>query len=448
MRQQIVLGIGAGLTALVAFVLAAGAVPLHLVVLAVAGLSVTYLVGRAMATDFDRSWLPGLLVAGLAAKLVGAWVRYFVLIEVYGGVGDALGYHSRGLRLAEMFRAFTVPTFEDAGFGSTGTRFVSWFTGLVYTPYQPEPLGGFWLFSLIAFAGTVLFYAAVRRSLPPSTWRRFLIMLMFWPTLLYWPSSVGKEALILGFGGVVTYGAARLFERYRLSWLLVIGAAMAVIGIIRVHVAGLFAGAIVVGMLVSAAPRGAGPKSRRLLLMAAGFAALIPLAALVSREFGIDPSGPLDPSALEPVLSEVARTTGQGGSAVQGGVIRSIADVPAGVLKVLFRPLPYEASNIQMLAASVEGVALLLLILSRTPWMIGNLRRLRRFPYLIFAATFSAGFVVAWSAILNLGIIARQRALVIPFVLTLVAGLGWPLAAGEEPASAAGPDRDAALNPT
>lgn len=448
MRQDIVLGAGAGLTALIAFTLTSGAVPVHLVVFAVVGLAVTYLVGKAMATEVDRSWLPGLLVAGLVAKLAGSWARYFVLVEVYGGVGDALGYHSRGLRLAELFRSLRVPTLDEAGFGSTGTRFISWLTGLVYAPYEPEPLGGFWLYSFIAFAGTVLFYAALRRSLPPSTWRRSLIMLMFWPTLLYWPSSIGKEAFILGFGGLVAYGAARLFEQYRLSWLLVIGAATALIAVVRIHVAALFAGSIVVGMLVSAAPRGTGPRSRRYLLMAAGFAALIPLAALVSARFGIDPAGGLDPSALEPVLNEVARTTGQGGSAVQGGVIRSIADVPAGILKVLFRPLPYEAANVQMLLASIEGVALLLLVVARTPWMLGNLRRLRRFPYLIFAGTFAAGFVVAWSAILNLGIIARQRALVIPFVLALVAGLGWPLAADEEPTGETATERQNALNPT
>lgn len=448
MRQEIVLGAGVGLTALLAFALTSGAVPAHLVVLAAAALAVTYLVGRHMSTEFDRSWLPGLLVAGLTAKLAGSWVRHYVLIEVYNGVGDATGYHNRGLALADAFRSLDIPNLDAAGFGSTGTRFISWFTGLVYVPFEPDRLGGFWMYSLLSFAGTVLLYAAFRRSLPPSTWRRYLLMLMFWPTLLYWPSSIGKEALMLAFGGVVAYGAARLFERYQPGWLFVIGAAMAVIGIVRIHVAGLFGGAIVVGMLVSAAPRGAGPRSRRLLLMAAGLAALIPLAVLVSREFGIDLTGPLDPTDLDPVFASLERTTGQGGSAVQGGVIRSVADIPAGILKVLFRPLPYEASNVQMLAASVEGSALLLLILVRFPWMVGNLKRLRRFPYLIFSATFSAGFVFAWSAILNLGIIARQRALVIPFVLALVAGLGWPLADGEELSARAAPGHETSLTPT
>ncbi|MGF1664944.1 MAG: hypothetical protein ACFCVC_01575, partial [Acidimicrobiia bacterium] len=44
--------------------------------------------------------------------------------------------------------------------------------------------------------------------------------------------------------------------------------------------------------------------------------------------------------------------------------------------------------------------------------------------YLMFCAVYTLGFVIAWSWILNLGILARQRSLVIPFILVIFA-YGW-----------------------
>jgi hypothetical protein len=42
----------------------------------------------------------------------------------------------------------------------------------------------------------------------------------------------------------------------------------------------------------------------------------------------------------------------------------------------------------------------------------------------LYSAIYTLGFVVAWSWILNLGILARQRSLVVPFVLIIFA-YGW-----------------------
>lgn len=93
---------------------------------------------------------------------------------------------------------------------------------------------------------------------------------------------------------------------------------------------------------------------------------------------------------------------------------------------MLFRPLIFEAFNPLSLASGAEGTVLLLLILWKLPRMITNIRSLRRRPYLIFCLLYSIGFVVAFSSILNLGILARQRTQVLPLLLALVVALGWP----------------------
>jgi hypothetical protein len=41
------------------------------------------------------------------------------------------------------------------------------------------------------------------------------------------------------------------------------------------------------------------------------------------------------------------------------------------------------------------------------------------------SATFTVGFVIAFSTINNLGIVTRQRAQVLPFLIAVVVALGW-----------------------
>jgi hypothetical protein len=90
------------------------------------------------------------------------------------------------------------------------------------------------------------------------------------------------------------------------------------------------------------------------------------------------------------------------------------------VFSVLFRPLPIEARNPQVLFASIEGAVLLGLF-------IMNFRRLRNFlprrrnAYLTFAASYSAMFAVAFSNVANFGILARQRVQLFPLVFVALA---------------------------
>ena len=150
-----------------------------------------------------------------------------------------------------------------------------------------------------------------------------------------------------------------------------------------------------------------------------------------SASFGVDLSG----EDLDPFLAELERNTQQGGSAVEGEAVRSFADVPAAALRTLYRPLPNEAVNPQSLLSAIEGTAMLVVSLLALPWIIRNLTRVRRHPYLIFCLVAVSGFVVGFSAIFNLGILARQRIQVLPFLLAslIVMGKGPIADKAEEP---------------
>jgi hypothetical protein len=383
-------------------------------------LVLTLIVGQLMKTDADRSWLPAFVLAGFAAKVVGAALRFGVFQYVYLRQADAGLYHGIGSQLAYVWRSFNVPSMQGAR--GAGTRFVEVITGLLYAPYIPDIFGGFLIFAMLGFGGQLLFYAAFRRALPDGRLKLYAALVLFLPGLVFWPASIGKDAVMLLFLGLAAYGGARLFERYHIKWVVILGLGMAGAVAVRPHVAALLAAAFAGASRCLGQQDGAGVRLRKLALMAmAGLTALVVLGLFAER-FGLNP----EELQLDPFLDELARRTQQGGSAVEGRAITSIGDVPQAVLRVVFRPLIYEGFSPLALASGVEGTALLLLVLWKLPRMIRNVKLLFVRPYLMFSFIYVAGFVVVFSPVLNLGILARQRTQMLPMLLALIVGLGWP----------------------
>jgi len=404
-----------------------GVIDAGLAVLTVLMILVVGIIASRLGSPLDKAWLPQWVLIAFTAKLIAAGARYAFLVHSYEGVGDATGYHGRGLALAEVWRTFTVPT--SGLFGSEGTRFVSQVTGLLYTPYRPSMLGGFFLFSTLAFLGQLAFYAAFRRAESNGRLKGYAFALFFLPSIVFWPSSIGKESLMLFALGIAAYSVARLFDGYRLGWVIPLTAALLFMAEIRVHITALVVTALAGAMLLSRGPEQGGAQLRRIALITVSVVAFTLVVTMTSEAFGIDASG----SDLDPFLDDLQRRTQQGGSAVEGDPVRSPADIPEATLRVLFRPFLTEAHNFQALLSSLEGVVLMALLVWRLPSMVRRFSALRRRPYLMFSLFFSIGFIVAFSSIFNLGIIARQRSQVLPFVVALLVGLGWPSQAPTEP---------------
>lgn len=387
------------------------------------------LVARTIGRDSDRTWIPHVIVLGYVAKILASTGRYWALVVLYGGSGDAAGYHGSGVRFAPIWRALEIPGPTGLLDFWTGTDFVDKFTGLLYVPHIPTMLGGFYLFATLAFLGQVLFYATFRRVFPAAGLKWYAFLIFFFSNLLYWPSSIGKDSLMLLFIAIASYGAVRLFSEYRPRWLPVLMFGVAGAGIIRSHMGLLIMLSLGAAIALGRRPQLKEANFRRLVSLAGMALVLAGALAFAIQDFGIDLSGGINDELvqeeLDPVFSGVESQTDKGGSAVEGNAIRSIADVPQGVLRVLFSPLPYEAHNAQALVNSVlEGTFLLGLFVWRMPAIVRNFRKRWREPYMMYALVYVTGFIFGHSAVLNLGIMARQRSQAIPLVLVILVGLG------------------------
>jgi hypothetical protein len=360
-----------------------------------------------------------LLLLALALKLVGSLVRYWVAVHIYQGNADAFEYHRFGVDLAMRFRAGNF----DTGLASlSGTDFISFVTGIVYTITGPSIFAGFLLYAWLAFGGMFYLYRAFTIAIPDGNRRGYARLLFFMPSMLYWPSSIGKEAWMLLTLGLAAYGTARLLTGRPWRGLAVTGLALWLAAIVRAHVSGMAVLGLVVAYLIARPPRRLGALGPVVKLFA--LVALVVVAGgLLSRtqsyllEKGIDPQ-----DGVNSVLAETTRRTDQGGSNFEApSTGTSLARIPFAAITILFRPFPFEAHNVQAGVTALESTLLLCLTVARRRAIWQAIRHLRKRPYVAFVLVYSVLFVIAFSSIANFGILARERTQLLPFFLVLLA---------------------------
>jgi hypothetical protein len=361
-----------------------------------------------------------IIVTAFVVKMLGALVRYAVTFEVYAGRADAGGYHGSGRRLAEAFwdgNWATVYAAEVPKMG--GTEFMRLVTGAVYIGTGPTKLGGFLVFSWLGFWGLYWFYRAFRVGFPEGDHRRYALLLFFLPSLLYWPSSIGKEAWMLCTLGLTAYGVA-LILRYRTRGYLVLFLGLAATAAVRPHVSLLVFAALFIAYLLRR--RSWHDSATGLLGRLGGLAVLTLVGGLVlvqaASYFNIED---VKPGSVDTVLDRTEGQSGTGGSQYEVSRPKSPAEYPEAVMTVLFRPYPWEAGNAQAMVAALEGTLLALVFVLSIPRLVRLPRLLVTTPYVTFAAAYTAMFIFAFSSVGNFGIITRQRTQVFPLVLVLLA---------------------------
>src|SRR5688572_21662303 len=178
---------------------------------------------RRIARRDGDPWVMNLFGAALMVKLLGALIRYVVTFSVLGPA-DANAYHSAGRALSREFRAweFAGPAFHVHVPEYVGTPFIRLLTGVFYTVTGPTKLGGFVFFSWLGFWGLVLCYRAFRIGVPKGNHRLYAVLVFFLPSLVFWPSSIGKEAWMQLAIGLSVYGVARILAHERGGFVLLV----------------------------------------------------------------------------------------------------------------------------------------------------------------------------------------------------------------------------------
>ena len=386
------------------------------------------LISRAFAGDLAplRPWV----WVGLAAKFAGAIIGYNVRFDVYGGSADAGAYHAAGKLIAGDFWDGKVTLFGLLP-TQTGTQFVDQLTGLVYTIGGSSRLGGFMVFTWFSFWGLVFFIKAAHHAIDGLATHRYLIFIFLFPSLVYWGSSTGKEAVVGFFLGLSTFGAALVLARRGRAkrGVVLIAVGLAGAAFVRPHFAAIWAGAIAIALVGRVVLDAIGRSNREsderrrvqlgsiVLVVVAGIGfAIIASVTLNYLDFA-DETDTTVTDQVGAIFEEVEDRTTQGGSSFQPVSVTGPWDYPNAALRTITRPLLTEANSTGELLPAVEMTALLFIGIFSWRRFANIPKLMLSTPYVVFAVLCVFTFGVAFSSIGNLGILVRQRSLILPLVL-------------------------------
>ena len=373
---------------------------------------------RIARTEGDPT-LFGIIMAGLVAKLLAAYIRFWVGIHVYGGFIDARQYDRDARALVPDVRRFVFTT--NPG-GNSSTGFIKVVTSVVYAIFGTSTIGGFMVFAWFGFLGFLLMTRAFRIGVPQGDARRYTIAVLFLPALLYWPATIGKEAWMILAIGLCALGIAKVFQREAGGAVPLVAGVIAMLAV-RPHMTVIVFVGLVFALLVRRAPaRNFSTPMFRLiglaLVLAAGVFLIGRTQAFLDDTIN---RGGQSTGGLTAQLDFVENKTSDGGSQFTPVRVRTPLDVPLAFFTVFFRPMPFEVSSAQELVTAGEGVFLLGLFFVSRNRLRSIPRMLRTTPYVAFCIGYVFAFVFAFSSFANFGILARQRVQALPFLLVAIA---------------------------
>jgi hypothetical protein len=364
---------------------------------------------------------PGPLYAlAFVTKLLGSLARYWMLVDLYDGRGDAIVYHDEGTFLARYyFRDFDYSIIQYYQVRGEGTTNMAIITGLIYSILPPSLPASFLFFAILAFGGAVLFYGAFRIAFPEARPAMYRFIVFFLPSVLFWPSSLGKDSWIFFSSGIAAYGLAIFISQGRFPGLIWTAIGLLLIFPIRKHFTAFMAIAFGLAYMIGL-QRLLSRQHPVVTIAAAGLlmGSLMYIGPAIQNSFGLEEISLED---IESSMQQVQNRTTTGNSRYETMSIFSPAGFVMGIMTVLFRPFPWEAENPMVLVTALEAIVWVALVWMRRGVFWGRLRAIPKRPLIAFLFLYSLLTILAFTSLGNFGILARQRVFFLPFFWMLFA---------------------------
>ena len=367
---------------------------------------------------FVRARREGVLFDCAGIMAVGLFLRFIVSLHRYANLQDAGLYHIVGTHLADAFRNFQFDV--DTGRPFPGTGGMRYITGLVEVLTNNNLFATFLVFTWLGFVGCYLFYRAIATAMPDADHHRYALLIFLWPSMVYWPSSIGKDCWILFTIGLASLGAARVLVRRPGGYVLfTVGLLLA--SIVRPHIAVValigFAICLLIGRRTTVSTRAITPAS---VAKVAGLVILLAVGAVLANRLG-DFFEANDITGIDNAIeTNVDRTSGEGTSVFDTPNPTNPVGYAQSAITILFRPFVFEASGIEQFVTGLEALFLAGLAIASWRRLASVPFRLRRDPYVAYATFVVLMLVFVLGTIANFGILARQRTQVMPFVFVLL----------------------------
>jgi hypothetical protein len=374
--------------------------------------------------------------SGVALRMGFTVVHLLVGFVVYRGAVDFVGYHDLAGTWIDQFLPKPDPyatgnlRYDHFDQGSMANYVTILFVAALRILVGPQFIG---LFMVTAAAGSVaawLFYRAYEIACPEARGHRFFALAIFLlPTVGFWSIFLGKDVMVFFGLSVATYSMARLLVAVTVRDVVTLAVAVAFVMLVRAPVGiGVFLAVVMAILLRPLRWHGseAWLKPIQRTLVAVGIVlGFYYIAGAALLRFGVAELT-LDALAERAALQHQGFAATEGGGQLESALTStdpaSVAlFLPFGMMTLLFRPFLWEAHNALAVAAGVENLFFMALLVWRLRALGRSSLALVRSPFLVYAAVAFLMTTVALSFQWNLGATARLRTMALPFLLILMA---------------------------
>ena len=385
-----------------------------LVVVGGLGIVAVFLLPRLARIEYG-SFILKVMVFGLCLRLAFAMIDSWFAFTLYGGAADVGGYYRNGAFVGQAIRGLEFD--KVFHYLHWGTAFINLFTGVIYSITGPTLYGGYLVYGFFAFLGSYYFYRTFIIAFPAGNKTLFIILIFFFPSVLFWANGIGKDALIFFFIGIFAFGGAKLTQD---QWRGLLPMAIGFLGTmyIRPHIAATLALAFFLAFLIHGFwKRSIRPATLMIGILAVGalFWILLPrVADFIGAE-------QLSPQGLIALFQQQQVFTSEGGSSFQAMDLKNPLTYPIALGTILFRPFPWEAKNVFTIIQGLEGIVVMGLVIWRVKSLGQALGSSLSNNYVLFILIYTIAFTIGFSTIANFGILARERLMFLPFLFMLLA---------------------------
>ncbi len=293
---------------------------------------------------------------------------------------------------------------EEFGLGTNGIIFL---TAVLIQWFDLSLLGLFLVFNIFGFIGLMAFDGCLRLAVhtKPRNLKRLANLIIFLPSVSFWSSAIGKDALSFMSVGLALWASVALNRR----WLLMTVSVLVMV-FVRPHIAGIMILAWAFSVLLS--------KNTHLLkkfilscFVLGAAAVMVPLAADYA---GL--TGQLNTVEFMNFVEERQSYNQVGG----GSIDISTMSLPMQLFTYMFRPFIADVDSVFSLTAAVENLILIYLVaISILPILKGRKSQLGD-----GRAFISSYLVLTWPLLAmttaNLGIAIRQKWMFAPMLIFLL----------------------------
>lgn len=349
---------------------------------------------------------------------------FFCGIAISVGIGKRIGsnasrsfglyaYHTiwclfyfwyAGMHGSDSFAYFHAGVLDEGEFWF-GSRFVILLVELLNSLFGLSYLGVFLVFNIFGTVGYLLFDASLRfASIGSKKWVHFLaLFIILLPSVSFWSSAISKDAISFMAVGCALWASIDLGRRQKLMLFAVFAMLM-----VRPHMAGLMLMALSVAMFFDPSAS----VIKRLCLTV-----LFVTAAFFIVPFALDYAGVKGGASIDSVSDFIDKrqSYSKGDSAVDIANMSLIEKL----FTYAFRPVIFEARTVFGLAASLDNMILLFLVLYGS-FLAFKYRLDEAYGNNFFMLLYSlSAWLILSLTTANLGIALRQKWMFVPFIIYL-----------------------------